>query len=173
MPRQEQSRQKMTNCGFHQISARRSAVPYVIQGWGQKEEMLHEAQCWDTLAAIHLSLRAEASVHDFQNANLRGQEALLHASDVLDAWKRKQELAAKKYRRDRSAVLALCNSGPWMHEIEGAPCERHVVYVWLCSRHRGSRDGNNHSRGPATKEEKKNHKICQRRSHGFGWQKVA
>ncbi len=37
---------------------------------GEKEEMLHEAQCWDSLAAIHSSLRAEASLHDFQNANL-------------------------------------------------------------------------------------------------------
>ncbi|KAK0433179.1 hypothetical protein EV421DRAFT_1910330 [Armillaria borealis] len=86
-------------------------------GLGQKEEMLHEAQCWDALAAIHSLLRAEASVHDFRNANLRGQEALLHVSDVLDAWKRKQELAAMKYQRARSAILALRGTGPWMHEL--------------------------------------------------------
>ncbi|PBK70788.1 hypothetical protein ARMSODRAFT_884149, partial [Armillaria solidipes] len=86
-------------------------------GLGQKEEMLCEAQCWDVLAAICSSLRAETSVHDFRNANLHGQEALLHMSDVLDTWKRKRELAAMKYQRAQSAVLALCSTGPWMHEL--------------------------------------------------------
>ncbi len=79
---------------------------------GEKEEMLREAQCWDSLAAICSSLRAEASLHDFRNANLRGQEALMHVSDVLEAWKKKWELAAKKYRRARSAVLTLHGQGP-------------------------------------------------------------
>lgn len=37
---------------------------------GEKEEMLCEAQCWDSLAAIRSSLRVEALLHDFWNANL-------------------------------------------------------------------------------------------------------
>ncbi|SJL16396.1 uncharacterized protein ARMOST_19920 [Armillaria ostoyae] len=84
---------------------------------GEKEGMLREAQCWDSLAAIHSSLRVEASLHDFRNANLQGQEALMHASDVLEAWKKKRELAAKKYRRAQSAVLTLHGAGPWTCEL--------------------------------------------------------
>ncbi|PBK73736.1 hypothetical protein ARMSODRAFT_986674 [Armillaria solidipes] len=67
--------------------------------------------------AIRSSLRAEASLHDFRNANLRGQEALMHASDVLEAWKKKWELAAKKYQQARSAVLTLRRAGPWTYKL--------------------------------------------------------
>ncbi|SJL18897.1 uncharacterized protein ARMOST_22499 [Armillaria ostoyae] len=84
---------------------------------GEKEGMLREAQCWDSLVAIRSSLRAEASLHDFQNANLQGQEALMHVSDVLEAWKKKWELAAKKYWRARSTVLTLRGAGPWTYKL--------------------------------------------------------
>lgn len=39
-------------------------------GLGEKEEILWEGQCWDALAAIQSSLRAEASVHAFHNKNM-------------------------------------------------------------------------------------------------------
>ncbi|PBK59415.1 hypothetical protein ARMSODRAFT_991160 [Armillaria solidipes] len=86
-------------------------------GLGEKEKVLREAQCWDALAAIRSSLRAEASVHAFRNEHLRGQEALSHASDVLDSWKAKRNLAAQKYRCARSALLALRGPGTWTNNL--------------------------------------------------------
>ncbi len=41
----------------------------------------------------------------------------MHASDVLEAWKKKRELAAKKYRWARSTVLTLRGAGPWTYEL--------------------------------------------------------
>lgn len=34
-------------------------------GLAAKEELLREAQCWDALASVHSSLRAEAAIHNF------------------------------------------------------------------------------------------------------------
>ncbi|KAK0496504.1 hypothetical protein EDD18DRAFT_1105616 [Armillaria luteobubalina] len=86
-------------------------------GLGEKENVLREAQCWDALAAICSSLRAEASIHAFWNEHLQGQEALSHASDVLDNWRAKQNLAAQKYRQARNAMLTLQGPGPWMNDL--------------------------------------------------------
>lgn len=87
-------------------------------GLGEKEKVLREAQCWDTLAAIHSSLRAEAFIHAFWNEHLRGQEVLSHASDVLDSWKAKRNLAAQKYQHARSALLTLQGPGPWTNDLQ-------------------------------------------------------
>ncbi len=58
------------------------------------------------------------SVHAFWNKHLRGQEALLHASDVLDSWKAKQNLAVQKYRHACSALLMLQGPGPWTNNLQ-------------------------------------------------------
>ncbi|KAK0438387.1 hypothetical protein EV421DRAFT_1738444 [Armillaria borealis] len=73
-------------------------------GLGEKEEILREE--W------------KQSVHAFRNENMRGQEALAHASDVLDGWKAKCHLAAQKYRRARSSLLALRGLGSWMNQLK-------------------------------------------------------
>ncbi|SJL12098.1 uncharacterized protein ARMOST_15519 [Armillaria ostoyae] len=62
-------------------------------------------------------MRAEAAVYDFHNANLRGQEVLGQAADVLDAWKEKRLLAIVKYRRSCKALLVLRGAGPWIQEL--------------------------------------------------------
>ncbi len=83
-----------------------------------KEEVLREAQCWDVLASIHSSLRAEAAVHDFRNKTAQGQSTLTCVADILEGWKAKRSADVEKYRKAWQALLSLQGVGDWTDHLQ-------------------------------------------------------
>ncbi|PBK59521.1 hypothetical protein ARMSODRAFT_991128 [Armillaria solidipes] len=88
-----------------------------LAGLPKKEELLREAQCWDALASIRSSLRAEAAVLDFRNRTARGQSTLTRVADIMEGWKGKRDAAVEKYRNARKALLSLRGPGDWTEKL--------------------------------------------------------
>ncbi|KAF9024498.1 hypothetical protein BDZ89DRAFT_954690, partial [Hymenopellis radicata] len=78
-----------------------------------KEEKLRESQCYDALETIRCMQRARRAIITFRRVNLRGQKQTSRAWTIIHRLQGKTELAARKYRCARAALLRLRGDGPW------------------------------------------------------------
>lgn len=83
------------------------------QGLVDLESRLREAQCRDALQDIRNKLHTLHHLYQFKKGNVRHQGPNTRARSELDQHAQKRDRAVAKYRRARSAKLALDGPGEW------------------------------------------------------------
>jgi len=87
------------------------------KGLAFMEEQLRESQCQDSLDNIRNLQRAKMHFIHFRNSNTRGQKNATRAHTLIDGITDKIQLAARRYRDARIALLALRGPGEWEKDL--------------------------------------------------------